>query len=195
MSSRDDRLASARGATDVPANATVFVVIREGAALYYLLKVIRRGFDVYCIPPHLGMHYSLHESGEAHFRHERNVTNPEAQPPMVLMDGEAGIRVGDGIVRAPLADLGRACGICSAMCPIGSLSNDFGSFNRSPQNCFVIDATEFPAGTDWIEVGVWAVPTRNEVSFAFSIPDIAAPLLYKLAEVEPQLWIYARRFA
>ena len=195
MSSRGDRLASARKITDDPTNATVFMVIREGAALYYLLKVIRRGFDVYCIPPHLGVHYSLHESGEPHFRHESTGENPVAQPSVILMDGEAGIPIGDGIVRAALTDLGRACGICSAMYPIGFLSDDFRRFNRSPQNRFVIDAAEFPAGTDWIEVGVWAVPTSNEVSFAFSVPDIAAPLLYKLADVEPQLWIYARPFA
>ena len=46
----------------------IFIVIKDGTNQYYLLKVQRRGFDVYCFPPHLGVHYSLPESGEAHFQ-------------------------------------------------------------------------------------------------------------------------------
>ena len=68
----------------------IFIVIKEGIDRYYLLKVMRRGFDVYCIPPHLGVHYSLHGSGESHFRYEENAAKTGEEPPLALVMGEIG---------------------------------------------------------------------------------------------------------
>jgi hypothetical protein len=172
----------------------VFIVIRDGIHHYYLLKVVRRGLDVYCIPPQLGVHYSLHESGESHFRHEEKAARPGEEPPVALVMGEAGTPVGKGIIRAPLGDLGSASGICTAIFAIVSLSQDFRKFNRSAVECFVIDAELFPKGTRGVEVGVWAVPARNKVSFEFNNPNIPPNLLHKVAQCEPQIWIYARPF-
>ncbi len=178
----------------IPKTIEVFIVIKDGSHSYYLLKVVRRGFDVYCIPPHLGAHYSVHESGEAHFRFEEQVTTGE-EPPVVLQDGEAGTPIGNGILRASLRDLGRASGICTAVYPIDSLSSDFQKFNRSATECFAIDKNLFPKETSFVEIGVWAVPNRNKVSFEFNVPNIPADLLYKVAQGDPQIWIYARPFA
>jgi len=173
---------------------SVFIVIKDGTHRYYLLKVVRRGFDVYCIPPHLGVHYSLHESGEAHFRFEGKAEEPGEEPPVALVEGEAGTPIGKGIIRAPLGELGRASCICTALYPIDSLSNDFRKFDRSAGECFVIDTDLFSKDTSFVEIGVWAVPDRNKVSFEFNNPDILADLLYKVAHGDPQIWIYARPF-
>ena len=56
----------------------------------------------------------------------------------------------------------------------------------------MIDSAMFPKGTIGVEVGVWAVPARNQVSFEFNNPNISADLLYKVADCEPQIWVYAR---
>ena len=170
----------------------IFIVIKDNTDWYYLLKVIRRGFDVYCIPPHLGIHYSLHESGESHFRSEGKASKPREELPVALVMGEAGIPSGKGIIRAPLSDLGRASGICTAIYPIDALSKDFQKFDRSAAECFVIDTELFSKDTKGVEVGVWAVPDRNKVSFGFNNPNIPADLLYKVTQCEPQIWIYAR---
>ena len=106
---------------------SVFVVIKDGTDRYYLLKVVRHGLDIYCIPPHLGVHYSLHESGEAHFRFEGKAAEPGEEPPVALVEGEAGTPIGRGIIRAPIGGLGRASGICTAIYSIDSLSHDFRS--------------------------------------------------------------------
>ena len=169
-------------------------MIKDGNNQYYLLKVVRHGFDVYCIPPHLGVHYSLHESGESHFRHEGKSVKFGDGSPVALVMGEAGTPSGRGIIRAPLSNLGRASGICSAVFPIDSLSQDFQMFNRSEVECFVIDAGLFPKGTREVEVGVWSVPARNKASFEFNTPNVPADLLHKVTYCEPQIWIYARLF-
>jgi hypothetical protein len=172
----------------------IFVVIKDSTNQYYLLKVVKRDLDVYCIPPNLGIHYSLHESGESHFRSEGKKAKPGEEPPVALVMGEAGTLVGKGIIRAPLSDLGRASGICTAIFSIDSLSSDFRKFDRSAGQCFVIDAEPFSKDTKAVEVGVWAVPERNKVSFEFNNPNIPANLLYKVTQCEPQIWIYARPF-
>ena len=170
----------------------IFIIIREDNRQYYLLKVVRREFDVYCIPPHLGMHYTLHESGKAHFQPEERTKKPRRELPVVLLMGEAGKPISTGIICAPLADLGCASGICTAIFLIDSLSQDFQEFNRNPSECFVIDKDMFPKNTSGIVVGVWAVPNRNQVGFEFNNPGIDANLLYKVTSCEPQIWIYAQ---
>jgi hypothetical protein len=172
----------------------VFIVIKDGAYRYYLLKVERRGFDVYCFPPHLGVHYSLHESGEAHFRSEGKAVKPGEELPVAMIMGEAGTPSGKGIIREHLVDLGRASCIYTTVYSINSLSNDFQKFNRGAEKCFVIDKALFSKDAEFIEIGVWAVPDRNKVSFEFNNPNIPANLLYKVAQCEPQIWIYARPF-
>ena len=106
----------------------VFVVIKDGVHLYYLLKVQRRDFDVYCFPPHLGAHFSLHKSGESHIKIEEKAMETGKEPPVVLQSGEAGKPVDGGIMGAFLKNLGRAAGICTAHYPIDSLGNDFQKF-------------------------------------------------------------------
>ncbi len=170
---------------------SVFIVIKDGTDRYYLLKVVRRSFDVYCFPPHLGVHYSLHESGEAHFRSEGKAAELGEELPVIMIHGEAGTPSGKGIIREHLVDLGRASCIYTTVYSINSLSSDFQKFNRSAGECFVIDKGLFSKDTKFIEIGVWAVPARNEVSFEFNNPNIPADLLYKVAHCEPQIWIYA----
>ena len=171
----------------------VFVVIKDGTLRYYLLKVQRRGFDVYYFPPHLGVHCTLHESGESHFRFEEKAGETGKEPPVVLQGGEAGKPVDGGIICASLKNLGRAVGICTAHYPIDSLGADFQEFNRSAKECFVVDKNlPIIKGVRGIEVGVWAVPARNEVSFEFNNPNIPVDLLYKVSQCESQIWLYAR---
>jgi len=173
----------------------VFIVIKDGIHRYYLLKVERRGFNVYCFLPHLGMHYSLHESGEAYFRPEGKAGKPGEEPPVVLLNGEAGRPIYKGFMRKSLHELGSACGICTAVYPIGSLSHDFPKFNRSAGECFVIDTDSFPRGTNSVKVEVWAVPASNRASFEFNRPNIPANLLYKkVAQDDLQIWMYAEPF-
>jgi hypothetical protein len=169
-----------------------FTVIKDGEALYYLLKVVRQGFDVYCIPPNLGVHYSLHNGGKGHFRFEGGTPKVGQELPVALVEGEAGSPFGGGIIRAPLRDLGRATGICTAVYSIDALSTDFQTFHRSVRECFVIDQGLFAKESSFVEVGVWAVPARNEISFEFNNPNIPEELLYKITSVEPQIWIYAK---
>jgi hypothetical protein len=173
----------------------VFVVMKEGTDQYYLLKVVRRGFDVYCFLPDLGMHYSLHESGESHFSHESEATNLGEQPPVALAMGEAGIPIKNGIQSKSLRDLGRAVGICTATFSIDSLSHEFRKFEHSVEECFVIDKASFSKDTSIIQVGVWAVPERNKSSFEFNNPNVSENLLYKVVQCEPQIWIFATPFA
>ena len=172
----------------------VFIIIKDGAYRYYLLKVERRGFDVYCFLPDLGVHHSLHCSGESHFRYEGKAAKPGEEPPVALVMGEAGTPIKNGIRSVSLRGLGRASGICTAIFSIASLGHDFWKFNRSVGECFVIDTELFSKDTKAVEVGVWAVPDRNKVSFEFNNPNIPANLLYKVAQCEPQIWIYARPF-
>jgi hypothetical protein len=180
------------GMNSLNKNIEVYVTIKAYIHLYYLLKVVKRGFDVYCIPPHLGVHFSLHKSGETHFRFEERAKKPGKELPVVLTQGEAGISTDKGIICTSLGQTGRATGICTALYPINSLSNDFQKFQKSAGECFVIDTDSFSEDINFVEIGVWAVPTRNQISFKFNVPNIPADLLYTVAQCEPQIWIYAR---
>lgn len=113
---------------------------------------------------------------------------------MILQNGEAGRLINEGIACASLDGLGRASGICTAHYPIDSLSQDFQKFNRKPKECFVIDKNSFSNDVKGVEVGIWAVPARNKVSFEFNNPNISVDLLYKIEQCEPQIWIYASPF-
>jgi hypothetical protein len=180
------------GANSQSANIEIYVAIKDGIHRYYLLKVERSGFDIYCFPHHLGVHYSLHESGVSHFRFEDKAAKPGEELPMALLMGEAGTPIGKGIMCASLRELGRASCICTAIFSIDSVGHDFRKFDRSVGECFVIDKDLLPKDTISVEVGVWAVPARNMASFEFNNPDISADLLFKVAQCDPQIWIYAR---
>ena len=173
-------------------NTEVFVVVKDGCDLYYLLKVQRRGFDLYCFSPHLGAHYSLHESGEFHTTPDRMPEEGPEPPPVIVMS-TVGVRNADGIWHTPFADNpDQAYSMFSAIYPIDSLSGDFTRFTRRPKELFVIDKDLFAKGTEWIMVDVWAVPDNNKLIFKYNNPDIPEGLMYKVADVEPQLWVYAK---
>jgi hypothetical protein len=172
----------------------VFVVIKEDTHQYYLLKVQRKGFDVYCFHPGLGAHHTVHESGVTHFTKEPESSKPRAELPIMMFSGEAGTPHENGFIRKSLKDLGAASCIYHTIYQIDSLSKEYKEFNRSVGECFVIDKGLFSKDAELIEIGVWAVPARNEISFQFNNPDIPAGLLYKVTHCDPQIWIYARPF-
>ena len=170
----------------------IFVVMKDGADMYYFLKIERHNFDVYCFLPDLGVHHSLHSSGESHFRHEQKRATDREEPPVALVMGEAGTPIENGIMSSSICGLGRASGICTAIFSTVSLSQDFQKFNRKAKECFVIDKNFLSECVTGIEVGVWAVPERNKISFEFNNQNISPNLLYKVVSCEPQIWIYAR---
>ncbi len=177
------------------------VLIKEDKERYRLLIVERRDFDVYCFIPYLGMHYSFHKSGEIYFRPEAKVPKPEEQPPVILMPGQAGTPIYTGQRKDSrpkgwrcnsIRDLGRAEGIFVAIfAGIESLSQGYQKFNRNTKECFLIDKDLLPQNTYAVQIGVWAIPTRNPASFHYDHPNIPAHLLYKMEQYEPQIWIYA----
>jgi hypothetical protein len=173
---------------------SVPVLLAKGLRKYYLLKVVLRDFDVYCIPPHLGFHYSLHMSGQAHFQSEAKAPGLEQEPALAFVEGEAGTPFGDGIVRTSLVDLGRALCVCSTIFSIESLDSDFKEFSRTSKECFVIDAGLFGKDATYVEIGVWMVPRRNQAGFEFNNPMVSQNLLHKTTKCEPQIWIYAKPF-
>ncbi len=173
-------------------NTEIFVVMKDGDNMYYFLKIERRNFDVYCFPPHLGAHFSLHTSGKSHIRTEGTAGKSGKEPPVVLQSGEAGKCIDDGIICASLKDIGRAVGVCTVHYPIDSLGNDFQKFNQTLKECFVIDKDLYFGNVKGIEIGVWAVPERNKDSFEFNNQTISNSLLYKVEQCEPQIWIYAQ---
>jgi hypothetical protein len=131
---------------------------------------------------------------EAHFQSEEQTSKPREELPVIMFDGEAGTPSGKGIIREHLVDLGRASCIYTTVYSIDLLSKDYRKFNRSAGECFVIDKGLFSKDTSLIEIGVWAVPARNKVSFQFNNPNIPVNLLHKVDQCEPQIWIYARPF-
>ena len=170
----------------------VAVAVQDGKSLYHVLKISRRGDDIYCIPPHSGLHYSLHESGKGHFRPDsRGKGDSKEAPPIILMEGEAGTPSGDGIIRSPLSYAGRALCVCTYMIPISDLANGFRELKPKYKKRCVFDKSWWPEDTTWIRGGVWAVPENNEPSFYQSEPSIAENMLYKVADIEPQIWIFA----
>ncbi len=167
------------------------VVLQDGTDRFYLLRVERRNFDVYCFVPKLGGHLSRHRSGESHFKAESKLVSPEEQPP-VIMIGPAGEPIKNGVVETSLANLGTASRIITAIFPIASLSEDFQRFDRKSTNCFEIDKNQLPNNTTGLELGVWAVPERNKISFECHHRDVPVDMLSKLTGCEPQIWVYAR---
>ena len=147
----------------------IFIVIKEGDHQYYLLKVQRRGFDIYCIPPALGLHYSLHESGESHFKSEGKSKKPREELPVALLMGEAGTPTKNGVRSISLRGLGRAACICNALFPTSSLSHDFRKFDQRLDACFEIDTELFPKDIKGVQVGIWAVSQGTKLASNLTI--------------------------
>ena len=174
------------------------VLLKEDTERYRLLIVERRGFDVYCFIPKLGMHYSFHKSGKIHFQREEKVPTPEEQPPVVVISSTGTPIYTDSQEGSPIGfqcnsirGLGVSEAIFTAIFSIESPSQDYQKFNRDTKECFTIDKDLLPPNTHMIQIGVWAVPTRNPCSFQHDHPSIPAHLLYKVEYCEPQIWIYA----
>jgi hypothetical protein len=169
----------------------IFVVVTDGIQKYYLMKIVRRDSDVYCFHPNLGVHFSLHKTGTSHFRYESKPKKNIPQPAVVLVMGEAGIFMGKDVIRASVDEIGVASGICTAIYSVTSIKQDLKKFNRNVDKCFMIDMRLFPKDISIIQVGIWAVPSRNKISFEFNNPGVRDDLLYKVECCEPQIWIYA----
>ncbi len=169
------------------------VLLEKDGTYYYLLKIIRRGFDVYCTMPDLDIHHSHHESGESHFRFQHSGRQTGQEPRIVLQTGEAGELIQDGVVSVALRGLGRAAGIIWATIVIDSPDADFRVFQRTLDHCFVIPCSKI-AKSEILEIGIWAVPSRNEVSFHRNNPDVDSDLLFKISDDEPQIWLFARPY-
>lgn len=167
------------------------VVLQNGSDRFYLLRVERRNFDVYCFVPNLGGHLSRHRSGESHFKAESKLVSPEEQPP-VIMIGPAGEPIKNGVVETSLANLGIASRILTAIFPTNCPSKDFPRFCRKTTRCFVVDTDTLPKTTSGLEVGVWAIPESNRISFECHHNDVPSHMVYKVTECEPEIWVFAR---
>jgi hypothetical protein len=170
------------------------VVLKDDTYSYHLLEIKRSDLEVLCFLPHSGIHSTLHESGESHIKLERGARKSPKELPVAMGLGEAGEFCGTGIKVESLHDLTSASCICTPIYSINSLREDFPKFNRSPEKCFVIDKGLLPVGSKSLLIQVWAVPSRNLISFEFHNPNIPKALLYKVAICEPQIWIFGQPF-
>jgi len=175
------------------ANVEIYVVFDDGTARYYLLKVQRRGMDVYSFPPRLGMHVSAHASGEIHFTDEEGSGNGD-EIAIALVMGQAGRVIDRGIIGTPLQPEGPAIRICTAICPATDLSAEgFREYKHNRENVFVISANQLPPGTELVTIGVWGVPARNEGMFWWNNHDVREDQVYK-SPGEPSIWIFAQPY-
>ena len=176
--------------------SAVNVVVRDEGQLFRLLKVERRGDDIYGFIPGLGQHYSQHASGQTHFRKEvgRGTT---VQPPVIVMSGvgeptSEGIRVASG---THMRDFGRADAVFTVWFAWSTPKEDYPPFrNRSAEHSVQLDRGSFAPATEMIEIGVWTVSPRNKPSFyapggPASRPDFR--LLFVDEAFDPQTWVYA----
>jgi hypothetical protein len=164
------------------------VLIKDRVNYYYILKVEHRGSETFCSPPDAGFHFTAHKSGEAHIQAEKNEVRPAKGIPIAITTGSAGQPYGSGFRHETPEDLGVADLITDLIFPINSLDSEFQKYNRSVEGCFIIDKAFFSKDTSAVHIGLWYVPTRNEASFEFNIPEY---LLHKVIKCEPQIWIFA----
>jgi len=170
----------------------LYIVIKDGTNYYYIMKVEHRGSETFCFLPNAGFHFTEHESGEAHFRAERNKTKPAKGVPVAMTTGEAGVPFGEGFSHATPEDLGAAYSITTLCVPLDTLNTDFRKYHRSLEKCFVINKDLFPKDTNAVFIGLWYVPTRNITSFEWNNRNIHPDLLYKVEQCEPQIWAFAQ---
>jgi len=168
------------------------IIIKDGTNYYYILKVERRGSETFGFPPDAGFHFTEHESGEAHIAADRKTKKPVKGVPIAMTTGAAGSKVGKGFRHEAPEDLGRASSITELLVVLDSLDTEFQMYNRSVEDCFVIDKDLFPKETSLIHIRVWYVPSRNTPSFDQNNRNIHPDLLYKVDKCEPQIWAFAK---
>ena len=168
------------------------VLIKDGVNYYYILKVEHRNSETFCFFPDAGFHFTEHKSGEAHIQAEKNEERPAKGIPIAITTGSAGQPCGSGFRHETPEDLGVADLITDLIVPLNSLDPDHQKYNRSIEGCFIIDNVLLPEDSNFVHIGLWYVPSRNEASFEFDIPEY---LLHKVIQCEPQIWIFAEPFA
>lgn len=171
------------------------ILIKDGGDYYYILKVEHRDSETLCFYPDAGFHFTEHKSGEAHIQAERNKKGATKGIPIAITTGSAGERFGMGFRHETPKDLGVGYSITDLLVPLDSLHSEFRKYNRSVEECFVINKDLFPEDTSLVHIGIWYVPSRNKASFEFNNPDIPEYLLYKVAQCEPQIWAFAAPFS
>lgn len=164
------------------------VLIKDGVNYYYILKGEHHNSETFCFVPEAGFHFTEHESGEAHIQTEKDKGRPAKGIPIAITTGSAGQSCGSGVRHKTPEDLGVAYSITDLIVPLDSLDSEFQKYNRSVEGCFIIDKAFFSKDTSAVHIGLWYVPTRNEASFEFNIPEY---LLHKVIKCEPQIWIFA----
>lgn len=167
------------------------ILLRNGEETFYLMKVIRRGFDVYCVGPNAGFHHSQHASGISQFTSENRAKPVDSQPPIAMQSGSAGTPAGRGFQSNSLRDLGRSISLVRTILAIDDPKSDYRTSNRKTDTCFVVNFDDLPGEPTTLELGVWAVPTRNQSGFHQNNPNVDPRLLYKVDHVEPQIWVFA----
>lgn len=171
------------------------ILIRDGSDYYYILKVEYRDSETLCFYPDAGFHFTEHKSGKAHIRAENNKITATEGIPIAITTGSAGEPFGRGFRHETPKDLGVGYSITDLLVPLASLHSEFRKYNRSGEDCFVIDKNLFPKDTSLVHIGLWYVPSRNKASFEFNNPDIPENLLYKVDQIEPQIWAFATPFS
>jgi hypothetical protein len=168
------------------------VLIKDGVNYYYILKVEHSNSETLCFFPDAGFHFTEHKSGEAHIQTEKNDERPAKGIPIAITTGSAGQPYGSGFRHETPKDLGVSDPIADLIVPLDSLDSEFQKYNRSIEGCFIIDRALLPEDTSLVHIGLCHVPSRNEASFQFDIPEY---LLHKVIQCEPQIWIFAESFA
>jgi len=170
------------------------VLIQDGLNYYYILKAEHHDSETFCFFPDAGFHLTEHKSGEAHIQTEKNEGRPAKGIPIAITTGSAGQPCGSGFRHKTPEDLGAAYSITELLVPLDSLDSEFRKYNRSVEGCFIIDKALLENAA-FVHIGLWYVPSRNKASFEFNNKDILEPLLYKVIQCEPQIWIFAKPFA
>ena len=88
--------------------------------------------------------------------------------------------------------MGREEAIFTAVFFVCTLDDDYKLYTRNIAKHFVIDTAGFEHDFEGIQISVWAVSSRNPISFRFNGPLVSPSLLYKVTDTEAQSWVYAK---
>lgn len=168
------------------------VLIKDGDSYYYILKVEHHDSETFCFFPDAALHFTEHQSGEAHIQAEKR---PAKGIPIGITTGEAGSPCGSGFRHEIPEDLGAARSITDLFVPLDSLESEYQKYHRNVEGCFIIDKALLPDNTSLVHIGIWYVPSRNKASFEFNNRDIPECLLHRVTQCEPQIWAFAKPFA
>jgi hypothetical protein len=171
------------------------VLMKDGDSYYYILKVEHHDLETLCFFPNAGFHFTEHQSGEAHIKAERSEEGPAKGIPIAITTGAAGEPCGSGFRHETPKGLGHSSLITDLLVPLDSLDSEYQKYHRNVEGCFIIDKAHLPDNTSLVHIGLWYVPSRNEVSFWFNNKDIPEYLLYKVTQCEPQIWAFAKPVA